>query len=86
MHIGEVSACQPFARYTILAAEGGVVGSFDSVASDFAFVTSTQSCTAKKVSLEFSRDTLKFPNAAVTASQRANAAAAEGSWTGSCSL
>lgn len=61
--------------YTILAAAGGVSGSFDSVSEDFAFFDAELDTTSSGISLTLERNTTSFASVAETANQ---AAAAEG--------
>jgi subtilase-type serine protease len=62
--------------YTILTA-GSVTGTFDSIASDFAFLSPTLTYGATAVDLALDRNDVRFSDVAETANGRATAAAVE---------
>jgi fibronectin-binding autotransporter adhesin len=71
VHVGNNGVYQPFSRYTFLHATGGIVGQFDDVSSDFAFLDASLTYTADTVSLELLRNDQRFASAAQTLNQRA---------------
>ncbi len=62
--------------YTILTANS-ITGSFDSVTSDFAFLSPTLTYGNSSVDLSLDRNTVRFEDVALTANDRATAAAVE---------
>ncbi len=76
-HIGADGNYQPFSRYTILSADGGIDGEFGSVSSSFAFLTPTLSYDPNRVFLELTRNEVSFADLAITANQRAAAGGIE---------
>jgi outer membrane autotransporter protein len=67
----------PSIRYTILTAEGGVNGTFDSVSSDFAFLAPTLTYDADNVYLEIDRNGIDFDSIGGTPNERAAARGVE---------
>lgn len=65
---------QPSASYSILTADGGINGSFASVASNFAFLTPSLSYAANGVELALERNGTSFASLASTRNERAVAA------------
>ncbi|WP_454619123.1 autotransporter domain-containing protein [Bradyrhizobium cenepequi] len=61
----------PQTTYTILAANGGVAGSFADVTSSLVFLTPTLGYDANNVFLTFTRSSTAFPDVAATENQRA---------------
>ncbi|KJS11735.1 MAG: hypothetical protein VR78_12555 [Hoeflea sp. BRH_c9] len=76
-HIGLVGAYQPFATYTILTADGGVAGTFDDVASAFAFLDPTLSYDPNNVFLKLVRNDIAFCGVGLTFNQCATGEGAE---------
>ncbi|EHK65323.1 outer membrane autotransporter barrel domain-containing protein 9 [Achromobacter arsenitoxydans SY8] len=76
-HIGASGNYDPRASYTILAADGSLSGRFDSVTSDFAFLTPSLAYDygARRVSLILARNERTMASAAATRNQRASAGA-----------
>ena len=64
-------------NYTILTAEGGVTGRFDSVSSNYAYLTPTLSYGAKEVGLQLDRNDQAFGDVALTLNASAAATAVE---------
>ncbi|WP_139282644.1 autotransporter domain-containing protein, partial [Pseudoxanthobacter soli] len=67
----------PGTTYTILTAQGGVTGTFDSVTANYAFLDPSLSYDANDVYLTVMRNATPFPATATTANQRAVAGAVE---------
>lgn len=76
-HVGKSGAYRPSATYTILTADGGVVGTFDSVTSDLAFLDASLGYDTKAVTLTLARNDTAFDAVARTPNQRATAGAVE---------
>ncbi|WP_051356343.1 autotransporter outer membrane beta-barrel domain-containing protein [Azorhizobium doebereinerae] len=68
----------PITTLTILQAAGGVTGTFASVTSNLAFLTPLLSYDANDVYLTLRRNDISFASQALTANERAVAAAADG--------
>jgi outer membrane autotransporter protein len=68
---------KPRTDYTILTADGGVDGSFDSAASNLTFLDVVLDYTADSVLLSLQRNDVAFASFAGTRNQRATAAAAD---------
>ncbi|MFT4197792.1 MAG: autotransporter-associated beta strand repeat-containing protein [Pseudoxanthomonas sp.] len=68
--------------YTILTALGGVSGTFDSVSSNFAFLTPTLSYDADDVYLTLVRNDISFASVGTTSNQKQTGAALESLATG----
>ncbi|MGO4675465.1 autotransporter-associated beta strand repeat-containing protein, partial [Bosea sp. 2YAB26] len=64
-------------RYTILTAQGGVIGQFAAVTSNFAFLTPSLAYGATEVALTLDRNAIAFPQVALTRNQAGAAGAAE---------
>ncbi|WP_453962508.1 autotransporter domain-containing protein [Amorphus suaedae] len=73
LHIGFDGNYAPTSTYTILTADGGVVGSFDGVSSTLAFLDPTLLYGANAVTLQLVRNDTDFAELAQTANQRAAA-------------
>ena len=67
----------PSTRYTILTAQGGIMGQFAAVTSNFAFLTPSLAYGAKDVALTLDRNAIAFPQLALTRNQAGAAGAAE---------
>ncbi|QXC52412.1 autotransporter domain-containing protein (plasmid) [Agrobacterium salinitolerans] len=76
-HIGMAGSYRPLSTYTILTADGGVVGTFGSVTSAYAFLTPELGYDANSVSLRLERNSTAFSDGARTRNQKATAEAAE---------
>ena len=83
LHVGLDGTYAPQATYTILTADGGVAGTFDGVASTFAFLDPTLGYTATSVLLTLARNEASFPSVGQTPNQRAAAAGVESLGSGS---
>ena len=73
---------QPSTTYTILAADGGVTGTFDGVTSNFAFLTPTLAYDADNVFLTLERNGIDFGDIGGTFNQRSTGGAVEPLGTG----
>lgn len=76
-HIGMTGTYDPAATYTILSAEHGVNGFFDTVTSDFAFLDPTLGYNGNDITLSLSRNDVDFAAIAETHNQTATARALE---------
>ena len=78
-HIGFAGSYNPIATYRILEGGTGLTGSFDSVASDYAFLDASlvYDRVNYTVDLTLTRNDISFSDKVSTANQRATAAAAE---------
>lgn len=74
-HIGANGAYKPTSIYTILTADGGVAGHFDSVTSDFAFLDPSLTYDTNNVLLTLKRNDIHFAELALTGNQKATAGA-----------
>ncbi|UXC93520.1 autotransporter domain-containing protein [Sphingobium fuliginis] len=74
-HIGATGAYRPSATYTILTAQAGIRGRFDTVTSSFAFLTPSLGYSANAVTLTLRRNDVRFDEVAATSNQRAAGAA-----------
>ncbi len=72
-HIGMTGTYDPSATYTILSADDGLRGTFDSVTSDFAFLDPTLGYGGHDVTLTLARNDIDFARAAETRNQVATA-------------
>ncbi|WP_320199630.1 autotransporter outer membrane beta-barrel domain-containing protein [Agrobacterium sp. rho-13.3] len=63
-------------QYTILTA-GSITGTFDNIASDFAFLSPTLTYGTTTIDLSLDRNNVRFADVAITANDRATAAAVE---------
>ncbi|AYM66080.1 autotransporter domain-containing protein [Agrobacterium fabrum] len=72
-HIGMTGTYDPAATYTILSAEHGVNGSFDTVTSDFAFLDPSLGYNGSDVTLTLTRNDIDFGKIAETRNQIATA-------------
>ena len=77
LHIGLSGAYQPSSTYTILTAAGGIVGTFASATSNFAFLDATLAYGLNDVTLTLTRNATGFVDVAETRNQRATATGAE---------
>ncbi|NLS20067.1 autotransporter domain-containing protein [Rhizobium sp. P40RR-XXII] len=77
VHVGVTGAYAPTATYTILHANAGLTGAFDSVSSSFAFLDPTLGYGANEVTLTLARNSLAFTDVANTRNQRVTANALE---------
>lgn len=77
LHVGTAGNYRPQSTYTILTAAGGVVGRFDNVASDFAFLDPTLGYGDNAVTLRLVRNDIDFADVAGTRNQRAAGSAAQ---------
>ncbi|WP_147372366.1 autotransporter domain-containing protein [Henriciella barbarensis] len=68
-HIGLDGIYAPTSTYTILTADGGVTGTFDSVATDFAFLDAALEYDANSVALTLTRNGVALTDVAQTANQ-----------------
>jgi len=66
-----------FTNYTILSAAGGVSGSFDTIRSNYAFVTPTLDYSGGTIDLTLERNSTSFAAAGTTANQRSTARGVE---------
>ncbi|OZI30767.1 hypothetical protein CAL29_22530 [Bordetella genomosp. 10] len=78
VHVGTDGNYAPFRTYTILTADGGLSGAFDTVQSNYAFLTPTLSYTANDVDLTLERNDTAFESLGVTRNQRAVARSLDG--------
>ncbi len=76
-HIGMTGNYDPQSAYTILSADSGLVGQFDNVTSDFAFLNPILSYTANDTVLTLQRNDIEFVQLGQTPNQLAVAAALE---------
>ncbi|MBT9368772.1 autotransporter domain-containing protein [Rhizobium sp. CSW-27] len=67
----------PSVSYTILTATGGISGSFDSITSDFAFLSPLVTYGTGSLTLDLDRNAVAFSSYAATANARAAATAAD---------
>ncbi|WP_431108691.1 autotransporter domain-containing protein [Variovorax paradoxus] len=67
----------PVTRYTILRAEGGILGTFGALSSNFAFLTPSLSYDAQQVTLMLERNDVSFPQVGISANQRSVGQAVE---------
>ena len=72
----------PVTRYTILRAEGGILGTFGALSSNFAFLTPSLSYDAQQVTLMLERNDVRFPQVGISANQRSVGQAIEQLGTG----
>lgn len=72
-HIGMTGTYDPAATYTILSAEHGINGSFDTATSDFAFLDPSLGYSGTDVTLSLSRNDIDFAEVAETRNQIATA-------------
>ena len=72
-HIGGNGTYKPFNRYTILTADGGLIGTFDAVSSNYVFLDPSLEYNANNVRLTLLRNNIAFASVAQTANQRATA-------------
>ncbi|MBL7250477.1 autotransporter outer membrane beta-barrel domain-containing protein [Alloalcanivorax marinus] len=77
VHVGADGGYRPLSQYTFLHADGGIVGQFDDVSSDFAFLDPSLVYDSHDVSLLLARNNVRFASLAETDNQRALAAYAE---------
>jgi len=78
--LAEAGNYRPQTSYQILTAAGGVVGEFENVSSNLAFLLPTLSYGANAVTLTLTRNDVRFVDVADTANQRATAGAIGGSF------
>lgn len=76
-HVGANGTYRPSATYTILTAQHGIQGRFDSVISTYAFLTPGLSYAPNAVTLTLQRNDVSFAQVASTSNQRAAGAALE---------
>lgn len=76
-HVGMAGSYAPFSTYTILAADGGINGTFGAVTSDYAFLVPSLSYDANNVYLQIARNDVALVALAATPNQVATASAAE---------
>ncbi|YBV93884.1 autotransporter domain-containing protein (plasmid) [Phyllobacteriaceae bacterium JZ32] len=67
----------PGRRYTILAADGGVTGTFGGLSQNMPFVDLGLAYDPRNVYLDIARNEVSFPSVAITSNQMATAAAVE---------
>ncbi|NEI71715.1 autotransporter domain-containing protein [Rhizobium lusitanum] len=67
------SGLKPFTDYTILSASGGVSGSFDTIRSNYAFVTPVLDYSSGTIDLTLARNSTSFAAAGTSANQRSTA-------------
>ncbi|WP_235212857.1 autotransporter-associated beta strand repeat-containing protein [Serratia sp. Ag1] len=77
VHMGENGNYRPLITYTIITSDQGVNGQFDSVSSNYAFLTPTLSYDANNVMLSLLRNQVDFAAMAKTPNQKATARGAE---------
>ncbi|MDQ0317861.1 autotransporter outer membrane beta-barrel domain-containing protein, partial [Amorphus orientalis] len=77
LHVGPDGAYALSSGYTILTADGGVVGTFDGVTSTLAFLDPSLAYTSNAVTLRLSRNDIGFADIADTANQRATGSGIE---------
>ncbi|AFT68427.1 Autotransporter beta-domain protein [Alloalcanivorax dieselolei B5] len=77
LHVGNDGDYQPFTEYTILSADGGILGQFEAVRSRFAFLDAGLDYGDNDVLLELTRNDITFDSVALTRNQRAVAGAVE---------
>jgi outer membrane autotransporter protein len=75
IHVGPDGNFAPSQTYTILTADGGVNGAFDSVATGFTFLTPTLTYDPNDAFLTLKRNSTSFASLAQTGNQRAVAGA-----------
>ncbi|MDW6025493.1 autotransporter domain-containing protein [Mesorhizobium sp. BAC0120] len=68
-HVGLEGTYRPFSTYEIIAADGGVSGTFDGVTSDFAFLDPSLSYDPNSVFLTLVRNDVSFCEVGVTPNQ-----------------
>ena len=76
-HIGANGTYRPSATYTILTAQRGIEGRFDTVTSSYAFLSPKLGYTSNAVTLTLERNDVRFDAVAATSNQRAAGAALE---------
>ncbi|TJV24571.1 MAG: autotransporter domain-containing protein [Mesorhizobium sp.] len=76
-HIGVDGGYKPSSTYTILTADGGVSGQFDSVTSDFAFLDPFLAYDGDDVNLTLNRNNVAFTDFAQTFNQKSTAGVLE---------
>ncbi|MBF1802291.1 autotransporter outer membrane beta-barrel domain-containing protein [Alloalcanivorax profundimaris] len=77
IHVGAGGAYRPLSEYTFLSADGGILGQFDDVSSDYAFLDPSLVYGARDVTLRLARNNVRFASLAGTDNQRAVATHAE---------
>ncbi|WGD29314.1 autotransporter domain-containing protein [Ancylobacter sp. WKF20] len=75
--VAEAGYVTPLATYTILTAGGGLTGTFDTVSSNFAFLTPILGYDASNVYLTLARNDISFASVGQTANQQATGAGVE---------
>ncbi|ALM84342.1 autotransporter domain-containing protein [Bordetella sp. N] len=78
VHVGTDGNYAPFRSYTILTSDGDLSGTFDTVQSNYAFLTPTLSYTSTDVDLTLERNDTSFASLGVTRNQRAVARSLDG--------
>ncbi len=74
-HVGLTGEYLPYSTYTILTAEGGVLGHFDGAVTDYAFLEGILDYTDYSVTLTMLRNDIDFSEVAITRNQLSVAAA-----------
>jgi len=82
IHVGAAGGYRPLSQYTFLSADGGILGQFDGVSSDFAFLDPSLVYGSHDVTLSLARNNVSFASMAGTDNQRSVAAYAESLPTG----
>ncbi len=77
LHVGNDGDYQPFTEYTILSADGGILGRFEAVRSRFAFLDAGLDYNDHEVLLALTRNDVAFDSVALTRNQRSVAGAVE---------
>jgi outer membrane autotransporter protein len=77
IHVGPDGNFEVNASYTILTADGGVAGTFDAVASDFAFLEPTLAYGADRVELRLARNDVDFGDVGHTPNQHSTGEAVD---------
>lgn len=77
VHVGLEGDYQPYSTYTILSADGGVQGAFDTATSNFPFLSADLSYDASNVYLALARNSAPFADLARTDNQKATAEGAD---------
>ena len=77
IHVGRDGNYLPFSTYTILISDGGIVGTFGSVSSNYAFLTPSLNYTTDSVTMSLLRNQVDFATFADTPNQRAVANGAQ---------
>ncbi|WAC27609.1 autotransporter outer membrane beta-barrel domain-containing protein [Ancylobacter sp. SL191] len=75
--LAQAGYANPLATYTILTAQGGVTGSFDTVTTNYAYLTPSLSYDASNVYLTLARNDVRFASLAQTPNETATANATE---------